>query len=154
MAHLNDEVLVFKNELDATKFEKKKLETSLHLMSEEHEDLKAENNLLVEKISVLQTAVSELEDCKRARVILEEKLLQMESNLMAKEALSVQETEPKNELSHIRKANRQYQRKIQLLEEEKDQCVTKVQALEEELKLMKEGKQNQRESSTMKVPSL
>ncbi|XP_030926310.1 putative uncharacterized protein MYH16 isoform X2 [Quercus lobata] len=154
MAHLNDEVLVFKNELDATKFEKKKLETSLHLMSEEHEDLKAENNLLVEKISVLQKAVSELEDCKRTRVILEEKLLQMESNLMAKEALSVQETEPKNELSHIRKANRQYQRKIQLLEEEKDQCVTKVQALEEELKLMKEGKQNQRESSTMKVPSL
>ncbi|KAM4078466.1 hypothetical protein ACB094_09G039700 [Castanea mollissima] len=154
MAHLNDEVLVFKNELDATKFEKKKLETSLHLISEEHEDLKAENNLLVEKISVLQKAVSELEDCDRTRVILEEKLLQMEGNLKAKEALSVQETEPKNELSHIRKANRQYQRKVQLLEEEKDQFVTKVQALEEELKLLKEGKQNMRESSTMKVPSL
>ncbi|XP_050277835.1 uncharacterized protein LOC126719537 [Quercus robur] len=32
--------------------------------------------------------------------------------------------------------------------------ILQVQALEEELKLMKDGKQNQRESSTMKVPSL
>ncbi|GMY25039.1 coiled-coil domain-containing protein 18-like isoform X1 [Fagus crenata] len=153
MAHLHDEVLTFKNELDATKFEKEKLETSLNLISGEHEDLKAENILLVEKISAFQKPISELEDCKRNRVILEEKLLQMEGNLMAKEVQSVQETELKNELSHIRKANRQYQRKIQLLEEEKDQCVTKVQALEEELKLLKEGKQNQRESSSMKISS-
>ncbi|KAE8098394.1 hypothetical protein FH972_016462 [Carpinus fangiana] len=126
MTHLCDEVLALKNELNGTKFEKEKLEASLHLISGECEDLKAGKNSLVEKISALQKAMSELEDCK---VTLE------------------------NELSQIRKLNSQYQRKIQLLEEERDQCITRAQALEEELKLMKEGKQNQRESSTTKISS-
>ncbi|KAG6640453.1 hypothetical protein CIPAW_09G004500 [Carya illinoinensis] len=134
MAHLHDDVLAVKNDLHATKFEKERLEASLHLISGECEDLKTEKNLLVEKISAL-------EDCRRKRVALEEK------------AQCVQEAELKTELGQIKKANRQYQQKIRLLEEEKDQCVTKAQALEEELKLMKEGKQNQRESSSPKIPS-
>lgn len=150
MTHLCDEILALKNELNGTKFEKEKLEASLHLISEECEDLKAGKNLLVEKISALQKAMSELEDCK---VTLEEKLLQMEGGLMAKEVPCAQDVELKNELSQIRKANSQYQQKIQLLEEERDQCITKAQALEEELKLMKEGKQNQRESSSTKISS-
>jgi chromosome segregation ATPase len=150
MTHLCDEVLALKNDLNGTKFEKEKLEASLHLISGECEDLKAGKNLLVEKISALQKAISELEDCK---VTLEEKLLQMEGGLMTKEVPCVQDVELKNELSQIRKANSQYQRKIQLLEEERDQCITKAQALEEELKLMKEGKQNQRESSSTKISS-
>ncbi|KAJ0089134.1 hypothetical protein Patl1_32274 [Pistacia atlantica] len=48
----------------------------------------------------------------------------------------------------IKKANKQLQWKIQLLEEEKDKFLTRSQALDEELKLMKEEKQNQRESSS------
>ncbi|XP_041024892.1 myosin-11-like isoform X3 [Juglans microcarpa x Juglans regia] len=134
MAHLHDDVLAVKNDLHTTKFEKERLEASLHLISGECEDLKTEKNLLVEKISAL-------EDCKRKRVALEDK------------AQCAQEAELKTELGQIKKANRQYQQKIRLLEEEKDQCVTKAQALEEELKLMKEGKQNQRESSSPKIPS-
>lgn len=79
--------------------------------------------MLVEKISALQKAISELEDCK---VTLEEKLMQMEGGLiLAKEVPCVQDVELKNELSQIKKANSQYQRKIQLLEEERDRCTTK-----------------------------
>ncbi|KAG7958102.1 hypothetical protein I3843_10G002300 [Carya illinoinensis] len=153
MENLHDEVLAFKNELHAAKFEKESLEVSLQLISGECEDLKAEKNILVEKICSLQKAMSEIDEYKRNRVASAEKLLQMDCGQMAKEALCVHDAVLKNELSQIRIANRQYQWKIQLLEEEKDQCITKAQALEEELKLMKDGKLDQRQSSSNKIPS-
>lgn len=154
MAQLHDQVLAFKKELNATKFGTESLEGSLHLTSGECEDLKAEKNSLVGTVSALHNAGLELEEFKNNGAVLEEKLLQMECSRMAKDTQCVQDAELKNELSQIRNANRQYQQKIQLLEEEKDRCWAKAQAFEEELKLMKEGKQKLRVSSSSKTPSI
>ncbi|XP_031285176.1 A-kinase anchor protein 9-like [Pistacia vera] len=146
--HLELEFLSLRNELNATISEKEELRTSLHHKCEECEDMKAQKDSCLEKISTLQRDVSKLGDCKRQSAALEEKLLQMEDDLMEKEEIRVQDNELKNELSMIKKANRQLQWKIQLLEEEKDKFLMRSQALNEELKLMKEEKQNQRESSS------
>lgn len=153
LTHCQEEVLAFNNELDATKFEKEKLEVLLHSISEECRDLKAEKSSFHEKISTLEKALFELEDCKRNNVRLEEKVLQMEGDLTAKEALCAQYAELKNELNQIRRANEQYQLKIQLLEEERSDFLRKSQALEQELKLTREEKQKQRDSSSPKSSS-
>ncbi|XP_021830760.1 intracellular protein transport protein USO1-like [Prunus avium] len=148
-----NEVLAFKNELDAATFEKEKLEALLHSISEECDDLKAEKSSFHEKISTLEKALFELEDCKRNTVLLEEKILQMEGDLIAKEALCAQDAELKNELNQIRRANEQYQQKIKLLEEERSECLRRSQALEQELKLTREERQKQRDSSSPKISS-
>ncbi|XP_068342086.1 uncharacterized protein [Pyrus communis] len=153
LTHCQEEVLAFNNELDATKFEKEKLEVLLHSISEECRDLKAEKSSFHEKISTLEKALFELEDCKRNNVRLEEKVLQMEGDLTAKDALCAQYAELKNELNQIRRANEQYQLKIQLLEEERSDFLRKSQALEQELKLTREEKQKQRDSSSPKISS-
>ncbi|KAF2307460.1 hypothetical protein GH714_028869 [Hevea brasiliensis] len=59
IATLQDEVLALKNELNAIKPEKEKLETSLHIKFEERKELKIEKNLFIENITDLQKAVSD-----------------------------------------------------------------------------------------------
>eukprot|EP00256_Glycine_max_P051946 XP_014618086.1 myosin-11 [Glycine max] len=134
-----NEIIALKNELDASNSEKERLEASLCLTSELCEDLKAEKISSGLKILALEQAASELEDCKKTRASLEEKLLQLENDLKAKETRCVQDTE----LSHSKRINRQHQQTIQLLEQEKAEFQTKAQVLEEELKLIKEQKRNQ-----------
>ncbi|XP_028777166.1 myosin heavy chain, fast skeletal muscle-like [Neltuma alba] len=137
-----NENMALRNELNSTNSEKETLGASLCFISESCENLKAEKKSLVEKILTLENAVSELEDCRRSRVSLEEKLMRMESDLKEKETISAQEAEKKNELSHIKRINRHYQQTIRLLDKEKDEFKTKAEALEEEMKLIKEQKQN------------
>ncbi|TKY53009.1 sporulation-specific protein 15 [Spatholobus suberectus] len=134
-----NEIIALKNELNASNSEKEKLEASLRLTSELCEDLKAEKTSSGLKILALEKAASELEDCKRTRASLEERLVQLENDLKAREVRCVQDTE----LSHSKRINRQHQQTIQLLEQEKAEFQTKAQALEEELKLIKEQKRNQ-----------
>ncbi|KAK7355453.1 hypothetical protein VNO80_14709 [Phaseolus coccineus] len=110
-----NENIALKNELNASKSEKERLEASLRLTSELCEDLMSD------------------------KTSLEERLVQLENDLKAREIRCVQDTE----LSHSRRINRQHQQTIQLLEQEKAEFQTKAQALEEELKLIKEQKRNQ-----------
>ncbi|KAI8013424.1 hypothetical protein LOK49_LG05G00826 [Camellia lanceoleosa] len=142
VANLQDEILALKSELDAYKFEKEKLKASLHSVSGDCEELKAEKVAFLQKISSLQTVVSDFEDCKQKKLALEEKLLQMEGDISASKAVCAQEAELKNELVEITKGNKQFQWKIQQLEEEKGECLKKAQALEEQLKLMEEQKKD------------
>lgn len=133
ITQLQDEVTALKSSLEEKKFEKTKMEQSLHVISEECEKLKAENSSCKEKISTMQKAVSGLESDRHSRVALEERLLRLECDLNAKEALHAHEMELKNELSRMKRTNSQYQRRIQCIEEERDELTRRVQVLEKDL---------------------
>jgi chromosome segregation ATPase len=143
---LQDEVVVLKNELNAIKYEKEKLETSFRLVSGECKELKIEKSSFIEKITILQKAVSELEDSKQKIISLEEKLLRMEGDLMAKEAFCEQYAEINSELTRIKRANKQLQQQMRQVEEDKLACLTRTQSLEGEVMFLKEQQQNQRDS--------
>ncbi|KAJ6407520.1 hypothetical protein OIU84_010914 [Salix udensis] len=143
---LQDEAVALKNELNAIKCEKEKLENSFRLVSEECKELKIEKSSFIEKITILQKAVTELEDSRQKRISLEEKLLRMEGDLMAKEAFCEQYAEINSELTRIRRANKQLQQQIRQVEEDKLVCLTRTQSLEGEVMFLKEQQQNQRDS--------
>lgn len=134
MSPFQDEVLNLKSSLNEMKFENQKLEASLQLVSEDCKEVKAERTLLVEKISSMKTAESELEHCRNTTITLEERILLLEEDLTARKAISTQDAELKYELEEIKGTNSQLLWKITCLEEEKEECLAKVQALEEELK--------------------
>lgn len=135
ISDLQDEVSILKSELKERKLEKGKLELALHTVSGDYEQLKAESISLSEKISFFEGAMSEFEECKRKKLYLEEKLLHVEKDLTATEILCIQNADLKNELTEVKRANMQYQQKMYRLEEEKDECLKKAQALGENLKL-------------------
>ncbi|KAK2454903.1 early endosome antigen [Trifolium repens] len=113
---LENEIVALKSELSASNTEKERLKDSLCLKSELCEDLKAENTSFERKISSLEKDASELEHCKRTKASLEERLTQLKNELVARDTRCVQE---------------------------KSDLQKKAQALEEELKLIKEQKRNQ-----------
>jgi chromosome segregation ATPase len=113
---LENEIMALKSELSASNTEKERLKASLCLKSELCEDLKAENTSFERKISSMEKDASELEHCKRTRASLEERLTQLKNELVARDTRCVQE---------------------------KSDLQKKAQALEEELKLIKEQKRNQ-----------
>lgn len=151
---LQDEVLVLKAELDAAEFGKRKMEASLRLISADNEELKEEKVSFIQKISILEKSMYELEDCKQNQIVLEEKILRMEGDLTAKEAFCAQDAELKNELSRIRREVRHFQQKVEQLEGEKLQCLKRAESLEEELKSIKDEKQGRSESSSKKLSGL
>ncbi|KAH0637860.1 hypothetical protein KY289_037775 [Solanum tuberosum] len=137
---LQDEVFNLKSELTECISEKENLEASLEKISGDFEEMKAEKASFVGKISDLQKVLLELENSNRRRICLEEKVEQMESELTEKEKFFAQKTDLRNELSETKKDNEQYRQKIYKMEEEKDNCLKKVQALEAEVKMMEEEK--------------
>ncbi|KDP29215.1 hypothetical protein JCGZ_16604 [Jatropha curcas] len=141
---LQDEVLALKNEVNAIKTEKEKLEISLNLKAEDCKELNIEKNLFIDKITDLQKTISELEEFKEDNLSLEEKIQKLESELIAKESLCEQDADVKNELNHIKRANKQLQQQIQQLEEVKEKSTRRIQILEEELIILKEKQRNPR----------
>lgn len=146
-AVLQNEILDLKKSLNEVQFEKQRLEVSHQMLSGDCEELKAENMLFSQMISDMQRVVAELEDCKRCRVSLEEKVLRLEGDLTAREALGAQDAEFKNELSRVKRLNNELQRKIRLLQVEKQKSLSGAQAFEQELKKRTEEKQDSQDSS-------
>lgn len=138
ISFLQEEVLTLKTSVNEMKFDNQRLAASLQLISGDYEEVKAERDQLIQKISSMQNKVSELEDNKRSKVALEEKILRLEGDLSAREALCAQDAELKNEVGRIKRTSSQLQWKIRSLEEEKEECLHKVRALEEELKQKRE----------------
>ncbi|CAL9069647.1 uncharacterized protein LOC135653093 [Musa acuminata AAA Group] len=145
--HLQNSVLDLKGSLDEADFEKRKLELLLESVTQESEELKAENTVLMEKVSIMQKALSDGQDDRRSKIALQEKLVRLESDLSVKEASYVYEAELKNELSRIKRTNSEYQRMFQNLEQENVELMNKVQNMEEELMLRKTTHQDEKISS-------
>ncbi|MBA0650988.1 hypothetical protein Goklo_018361 [Gossypium klotzschianum] len=143
--NLQDDISALTDERNAIKADKENLEASLHLLSRECHDLKAEKNYSMQQISTLQKVVSEIEDYKHDKIVLEEKLVRTEGDLVAKQALLMQD---EDELNEIKQTNRQFQQQIKQLQEEKNELLIKAQTLEEKLKLKVEEKQKQRHSNS------
>ncbi|KAG1362622.1 myosin heavy chain, skeletal muscle-like [Cocos nucifera] len=141
IAHLQDEILVLKTSLDETKFERGKLEELLQSLTEECEELKIEKVSLKEKVADMQKALYNGKNDRCSRIALEEKLLRLESSLTAKEASYAYEDELKNELHAVKRTNKVYQRKIQSLEQEKDELMRKTQLIERELMMKNDHNQ-------------
>ncbi|CAI9783146.1 unnamed protein product [Fraxinus pennsylvanica] len=140
---LQDEVSVLKSKLVKCNSAKGKLELTLQTVSRDYEELEAEKVSLFEKVSKLQKAMSDFEECKMEKIALEEKLLQKQSALTENEILCAENADLRNEVRELKKANIQFQQKIYQLEEEKNECLGKARALEEDLKLMEEEIQTQ-----------
>ncbi|XP_011101522.1 restin homolog [Sesamum indicum] len=130
---LQNEVLSLRVSLKEMKFQNQLLEASLESVSGDYEELKHERVSMVQSISSMQKEVSEAEDSIRKKNALEEKILRLEGDLVAKDALSVQDAEMKNELNQIKMANRQLLMKVKHLEDVREDLQRMVQALEEEL---------------------
>lgn len=95
----------------------------------------------------MEKAMSELDDCKHSKAVLEEKIMQMEWDLAAREALRSQISEQKTKLGQIKSVNSEFQRRIRYLEGQKSESLRKVQALEEELREKIEAKRDDNELS-------
>ncbi|KAL7611833.1 hypothetical protein Lser_V15G08176 [Lactuca serriola] len=130
---LQEEVVALKNELNDVKYENERLEASLQMITGDYEELKEAKSLLLKRTCSMQKAVNELEDHKRSKVALEEQIMRLQGDLTAREALSAQDAELKNELGRLKRSNSQLQWKINSLQEEKDECMKNAQVLEEKL---------------------
>lgn len=115
---LQYEVFTLKRSRCVEKKEKQRLEAS-QALSGDYEELKAKRISYVEKISNMEKAMSELEDCKRSKAVLEEKIMQLEWDLIAGDTLSSQVAELKNELGQIKRTNSKFQMRIKHVEGER-----------------------------------
>ncbi|KAI3721860.1 hypothetical protein L2E82_32879 [Cichorium intybus] len=139
---LQDEVVALKNELNVVKYENERLEASLQLITGDYEELKEAKSILFQRTLSMQKAVDESEDHKRSKFALEEQIMRLQGDLTAREALSAQEAEMKNEVGRLKRSNSQLQWKINCLQEEKDECIKNAQVLEEKLELIESSATN------------
>ncbi|KAK4754552.1 hypothetical protein SAY87_002656 [Trapa incisa] len=127
---LQVEVLSLRRTLEEAKLENERLEASFQVLLGDYEETKLERDSFSEKISAMEISVRELQASGDRKIALEERVLRLEGDLTAREALYVEDAELKNELARIRTVNTQLQRRVQ--EHER-----RAVALEEELEQAK-----------------
>ncbi|PWA78668.1 hypothetical protein CTI12_AA212490 [Artemisia annua] len=145
---LQDEIVALKNSFNEVKYENERLQASLQLINGDYKEMKEEKTSLLQRTLSMEKAVIELEDHKRSKVALEEKIMRLQGDLTAREALCAQDAELKNELGRLKRSNNQLQWKLKRLQEEKDECMKNSQVLEEKLEKIKDLKHDEIEIST------
>nr|GMC72910.1 centrosome-associated protein CEP250-like isoform X1 [Ipomoea batatas] len=133
IAFLRDEVLALKGSLNDMKFKNERLEASLQLICGENEELKADKTSLIVELTGMQNSVTELEECRLRKVVLEEKVLRLEGDLTAREVTCTKDAELKNDLSQSKRVNSQLSWKIKQLELERHYLSKELQSVQEEL---------------------
>lgn len=93
-----------------------KLEASLRSVSRDHQEMERANASMAEEIRSLKRAVWNEEDCRIRKGALEEKVLRLEGDLIARDAVCVQDAEMRNELNLIKILNSQLLVKVKRLE--------------------------------------
>ncbi|XP_051116083.1 uncharacterized protein LOC127241195 [Andrographis paniculata] len=104
---------------------------SFKSLSEEYEKLKRERVAMVEKLSYQREVQSEAELCRMKKNALEEKVLRLEGDLMARDQVCVQKAEMRHELSRMQISNSQLLMKVKQLEEVREHLQSKLQFCED-----------------------
>nr|XP_012570042.2 desmoplakin-like [Cicer arietinum] len=139
---LQNELFILKRSLYEVKFECRRLETSYQMLSLEYDVLKAEKVSCMQRLSTTEEVTSELEDCKRSKVELEDKIFRLEWDLTTKEASWHSNAQLKYELAQVTRENGELFKKKEYLQQENEDYQKKVKVLEEKLK-QKDEKQNE-----------
>ncbi|XP_057789415.1 uncharacterized protein LOC131006250 [Salvia miltiorrhiza] len=116
VSQLQRDVLALRVSAQQTRSQNQQLEASLKRVSRDYEELERVKLSMGEEICSLQRAVAKEEGCRLKRNALEEKILRLEGDLIARDALCVQEAEMKNELNQIKMVNSQLLMKVKHLE--------------------------------------
>ncbi|XP_073293233.1 uncharacterized protein [Primulina huaijiensis] len=143
---LQNKVLALRASLKKMRSKNQFLEAELKSVSGDYEELKRENDLMAQKISSMQNVTLEAENCRHDKIVLEDNILRLEGDLIAKEALFAVVADMKNESDRVTRENRLLNLEVKNLEDVREELQKKVQCLEEELKQTKHIEECQRES--------
>lgn len=133
ITQLQEEILCLKGLIDETKFEKEKLEEKLRSISDECEELRSEKETLAEKVGSMEKALNTGEDERRSKTVLEAKLMRLQSDLSLKDAAGAVEAELRNEINRMKRSTNEYQRRIQSLEQEKEELLRSQNCTKDEV---------------------
>ncbi|KAI4302304.1 hypothetical protein MLD38_038067 [Melastoma candidum] len=126
---LRKEVSALRRGISEEIFEKERLEASNQVLLEQYEEMKSEWESLMRKVSSTQRALTEVEHSRNTKAALEERILRLEGDLTAREALFASDAQQRNELARMRITNGELQRRIKCLQDENHKYRTRIQQL-------------------------
>ncbi|KAH6803016.1 hypothetical protein C2S51_034462, partial [Perilla frutescens var. frutescens] len=132
-SELQSDILALRVSVQEMKSQNQQLEASLKSVSRDYEEAKHEKVTMVEKIYTLQRAATEEKNCRLKKNALEEKILRLEGDLIARDALSIQDAEMKNEFNQIKIVNSQLLMKVKHLENAREEGLEQQKRKAEEI---------------------
>ncbi|KAL9165269.1 hypothetical protein ABFS82_06G160600 [Erythranthe guttata] len=132
VVELQNEVLDLRTSVKETNFRNQFLKASFESVSRENEELKRGRVSILGKVSRLEKELLQAQICVSKKNAVEEKLLRLEGDMFARDALSVDYAETKNELNRIKIANSQFLMRVKSLENVREDLQRRIQILEEE----------------------